>query len=122
MASFVAEGFPESQSGLVASDIAERLRSGYPPGKTSLYLAVFLAGQGEGPVAQAVEDLLRTKGFAILDEPSDEAVTVAWRIDRVDERTWYLMVSLSGGYRFARLYEADGQGLRPMGLLSQGVL
>jgi hypothetical protein len=119
--SYISDEFPESQSGQIASDIVERLQSGYPPGQTSLYLTVYLSGQGQGPVAQAVEDLLRTKGFTILNEPNDKAVTVAWRIDKLDDQTFYLMVNLSSGYRFTRLYSFDGQRLTPTGLLSQGV-
>jgi hypothetical protein len=121
ISSYVSKDFPVSKSGQIAEDIVERLQSGYPPGRTSLYLTVYLSGQGDGPLAQAVEDLLRTKGFTILAEPRDEAVTVAWRIDKLDEQTWYLMVDLSSGYRFNRLYHFDGQSFSPTGMLSQGV-
>jgi hypothetical protein len=121
METYVADDFPEQLSARIAEDIAERLVSGYPPGRTKLYLTIYIVGQGLGPIAQTVEDRLRTRGFTILPEPDSEAEAVAWRIDRIDERTWYLTVSLSSGYRFSRLYDYDGQVLKPIGLLSQGV-
>jgi hypothetical protein len=121
LVSYVSEDFPEACSQQIASDIVERLQSGYPPGQTSLYLTVYLAGHGKGAIALAVEDLLRTKGFTILPEPQDDAVTVAWRIDQLDEQTWYLMVNLSSGYRFSRLYTYNGTTLTPQGSLSQGM-
>ena len=120
MKSWVSKDFPEEFAQRIASDIVERLKSGYPPGQTSLHLTVHLSAGGDGALAQTVEDLLRASGFTILPEPSDKAVTVSWRVDRLDEGVWYLTVQLSSGYRFARAYTLDGSGLRPAGGLSQG--
>ncbi|MDR1083359.1 MAG: hypothetical protein LBP22_00500 [Deltaproteobacteria bacterium] len=120
METYAADDFPSALNGQIAADIAERLEGGYPPGQTKLHLTVYLVGRGKGQLNQAVEDILRTRGFAILPQPQDDAVNVAFRLDKIDERTWYLTVSLSSGYRFARVYDFDGKILKPVGLLSQG--
>ncbi|MDR0549489.1 MAG: hypothetical protein LBI10_08820 [Deltaproteobacteria bacterium] len=119
---YIADDFPKNFNRQISEDIANRLAEGYPPGQTKLYLTVFLAREGRSDVAQAVEDILRTKGFTILQKPNEDAVTIAWRIDKIDDRTWYLCVNLSSGYRFTKLYDSpDDNTLTSIGLLSQGM-
>jgi hypothetical protein len=104
----------------VASDIVERLQSGYPPGQTELYL--YISGQGENALADSVEALLRARGFIILPKPENNALTLSWRVDKLDdEGSWYLLVVLSSGYRFSRIYRFTGNALVPESL-SQGIL
>jgi hypothetical protein len=115
--SYTSENFPVSQAYVIANDISERLVAGYPPGQTSIFLYI----SGEGEVAQAIEDVLRNNGFHILPEPDPDSLTLSWRLDRLDESTWYLSVDLSSGFRFNRIYSYNGSNLSPVGLLSQGI-
>jgi hypothetical protein len=116
--SYTSESFPIAQCEIIAADIVERLQSAYPPGQTMLY--IYLPNQGKGELAQAVENLLRAKGFSIAPDKDSEAITLAWTMDQLDEKTWYLLVNLSSGYRFARLYSDNGKSFIPSGMLSQG--
>jgi hypothetical protein len=117
MVSYTSELFPPDKAGLIANDITERLVSGYPPGQTSVFLFI----SGEGPVAQAIENNLRSKGFHISPEEDPSSLTLSWRLDQLDQTSWYLTVNLSSGYRFSRIYNLNGSSLTPVGSLSQGI-
>lgn len=115
MKSFAAESFPASSSSALVQDVVERIHSTYPPGQTALFLT------GSGDFALALEDGLRNRGYTILSESEPGAMSVAWTVDRLDEGAWYLIVRMSDGYRFSRVYQDNGQTVQPAGGLSQGI-
>jgi hypothetical protein len=80
----------------------------YPPGHTTLYLLP--AKKAENDFALAFEYSLRKKGFALSGEGSASALTVAYTLDCLDEKSaWYLQLRLSDGKVIARSYSAEGQ-------------
>lgn len=114
--SYTASSFPVISSHVMVQDVVERVFSAYPPGQT----AIFLAGQGD--FALSLEEALRNRGYSIMPESGDGVMTVAWTVDRLDEENdWYLIVNLSDGYRFSRVYRDNGQTLDPVGGMSQGI-
>lgn len=114
--SYTADSFPVISSHNLVQDVVERIFSAYPPGQTGLFLA------GKGDFALSLEEALRNKGYSLMPEPGAGTMAVAWTVDRLDEDgLWYLIVNLSDGYRFSRVYRDNGQALDPVGGLSQGV-
>lgn len=113
--SYTADSFPISSNSGLVGDIADRIASAYPPGLTEVYLT------GKGDFALALEDGLRNRGYTLRPDNGDGALVVAWTLDRLDEESWYLLVNLSDGYRFGRVYQDDGLSVEPMGGLSQGI-
>jgi len=111
--SYTAESFPVASGGLVVDDLAERIQSAYPPGQTVVYLT------GKDEFGMALENKLRGYGFTVVPEPESEALTVGWTVNQLEPGFWYLLVRLSDGYRFSRVYTDNGQTIIPDGGLSQ---
>lgn len=116
MKSYTSDSFPVISSHTMIQDVVERLFSTYPPGQTAIFLA------GKGDFALSLEEALRNRGYSIMPEPGEGTMTVAWTVDRLDEESdWYLIVNLSDGYRFSRVYRDNGQTVEPIGGMSQGI-
>lgn len=114
--SYTADSFPVISSHTLVQDVVERIFSSYPPGQTAIFLA------GKGDFALSLEEALRNRGYSIMPEPGEGVLTVAWTVARLDEENdWYLIVNLSDGYRFSRVYRDNGQTLDPIGGMSQGI-
>ena len=113
--SFTSESFPVWSGSAVVKDVAERIYSTYPPGRTVLFLA------GEGEFALALENALRKRGYSLAPEAGPGALSLTWRLDRLGDGVWYLVVKMSDGYCFSRVYQDHGQALTPAAGISQGV-
>ncbi len=115
MKSFTADTFPASAHQVIVSEVVDRLYSVYPPGLTAIFLT------GADAFGLALDESLRNRGYSIMPEAGNGAMSLAWTVDRLDEETWYLVVRLSDGHLFARTYRDSGQTVTPAGGLSQGV-
>lgn len=116
LASFTSDKFPVSSGQSVVNDVASRIHGVYPPGKTAIYLT------GKDEFGTALESNLREKGFTIAQEPGNGVLTVAWTVDELEDGLWYLVVNLSDGNRFTRVYNFDGLAISPTGSLSHSSL
>ena len=91
----------------IAVDAASTLTELYPPGHTSLHV---LPTKKENGFALALDNELRAKGFILAATDGGEAVSVAYILDRLEEKAaWYLQLRLSDGKAIARAYDAQGQ-------------
>ncbi|MDL2260606.1 hypothetical protein LJB99_07060 [Deltaproteobacteria bacterium OttesenSCG-928-K17] len=87
--------------------MADSLIEYFPPGHTSVFLNMAAEPDDFGP---AFDSALRSRGFVIASEPSDQALTISYTLDQVDEITWYTRLSVSGGLVITRTYALiDGQ-------------
>lgn len=92
----------------IAADAVACLSELYPPGHTGLHL--LQAKDAGNDFAAAFEKGLRAKGFTLAAADSADALTVAYTLDALDEKSaWYLQLRLSDGKAFARSYTASGQ-------------
>lgn len=112
--SYTAESFPINAAGGMIEDMAERLQCSYPPGQTIVYLT------GKDDFALSLEDRLRSLGFTIVPEAGNGVLSIGWTVDQLEPGVWYLLVKLSDGYRFSRVYADNGQTVTADGGLSQG--
>lgn len=107
MASFVTKTYPTDQASLLADRMADNLIEFFPPGHTSVFLNMAVEPDDFGPT---FDSALRSRGFVIASEPSDQALTLSYTLDQVDELTWYTRLSVSGGLVITRTYVLiDGQ-------------
>lgn len=107
MASFVTKTYPADQAVHLADRMADSLVEIFPPGHTSVFLNMATEPDDFGP---AFDSALRSRGFVIVSEPSDQALTLSYTLDQVDELTWYTRLSVSGGLVITRTYVLiDGQ-------------
>ncbi|MDR1044036.1 MAG: hypothetical protein LBP33_02825 [Candidatus Adiutrix sp.] len=107
MYSFVSESLPADQAETLADRLAASLAEIFPPGHTSLFLTL---ASDQDALGAAFDQALRSRGFALAAEASDQALTVAYAADQVDEQTWYTRLAISGGPLITRAYLlADGQ-------------
>lgn len=98
----------------IAADAVASLSTLYPPGHTSLRLLP--ARDADNDFAAAFENGLRAKGFTLAAAGSDDAITVAYILDALEDANeksaWYLQLRLSdpksNGKAIARAYTADG--------------
>lgn len=114
--SYLAPDMPPFSAEDAAVDIATALSYVYPPGQTSLSLAM-----GDNAFNQALEDRLRAKGFKIVPEKDGHngALKLFYRIDRlVEESGCYLTVTLSDGYIYSRIYRLNNGVFSPVSALS----
>lgn len=112
--SYTNESLPIAATNVMVDDMAERIQSSYAPGQTTIYLS------GKDDIALALEDKLRSLGFTLVSESAGGALIVAWTIDQLEPGAWYLLVKLSDGYRFSRVYADNGHTVAADGGLSQG--
>jgi len=96
--SYTAESFPATSVPAVVEDVVERLYVSYPPGRTALFLT------GSDAFAQALENALRRRGYTVSPEAYAGALSLTWTLNRLGDGSWYLIVMLSDGYSFSRVY------------------
>jgi len=108
MFSFVADKFPSDQAATLAERMADSLSEIFPPGHTALFIQPTAKPDDLGA---AFEAALRSRGFVIAPEPSDQALAVAYALDQVDEQTWYTRIAVSGGLVITRTYDLTGEQL-----------
>lgn len=106
--SYVASSFPASLEARIAEDLADELAGIYPPGHTSLHLA--LAGTSDN-LGQSLEQSLRVRGFSIADSPGSGVKTVAYVLDKIEDSYWYTRLTVSGGLVVTRTYSLSGDVL-----------
>ena len=100
--SFVADDYPATAVTTLADQTTLTLAAKYPPGHTIIYL-----NQSDNPkdeLGVALEQALRAKGFSVVPENNENALTVAYVLDRIDEELWYLRLTVSDGLSIARTY------------------
>jgi len=108
MFSFVADKFPADQALSLAERMADSLSEIFPPGHTALFIQPTAKPDDLGA---AFEAALRSRGFVIAPEPADQALAVAYALDKVDEQTWYTRLAVSGGLVITRTYDLTGDQL-----------
>jgi hypothetical protein len=91
--------------------MADSLSDIFPPGHTTLFIEAASPDSGENALGAAFDQYLRARGFVIAPEPSEQALTVAYALDQVDEKTWYTRLSVSDGLVLARTYLLTGEKL-----------
>ena len=89
----------------VGNDVAKRLLSIYPVGKTTLKFDP----ETLGIMGVSIEDKLRDSGFAIS---YSDGVPVDYVFDALDERI-YRLTMIIDGVKLSKLYSKDTNGLRP---------
>ena len=102
MFSFVSESFPADQAATLAERMADSLSEIFPPGHTTIFIQPTDKADG---LSGAFDQALRSRGFIIAPEPSDQALAVAYALDQVDEHTWYTRIAVSGGLVITRTYD-----------------
>lgn len=112
--SYTHESLPVDATAVMVEDMVERLQSSYPPGQTTVYLT------GKDDIAMALEGRLRGLGFTVVPEAVSGALSVGWTVDQLEPGAWYLLVKLSDGYLFSRVYADNGLTITADGGLSQG--
>lgn len=100
--SFVAEDYPAATVNALASRTASTLAEIYPPGHTSIFLNPSANPKDE--LYAALEQALRAKGFKMASEKSGQALTAAYVLDRLDDESWYMRLTVSDGLSMARAY------------------
>lgn len=113
--SYLAPDMPPFSAEDAAVDIAAALSYVYPPGQTTLALAV-----GDNAFNQALENTLRAKGFTIVpvNGGHNNALKLFYRIDRlVEESGCYMTVTLSDGYIYSRIYKLNNGVCSPVSAL-----
>ena len=115
MKSFTSESFPVWSGSAVVEDVVERIYSAYPPGRTALFLT------GDDDFARALENALRKRGYSLASEAGMEALSLTWRLDRLGDGVWGLIVKLTDGYSFSRVYQDQGHAVMPAAGIFQGV-
>jgi hypothetical protein len=113
--SFTSEAFAVWSGSAVLEDVVERIYATYPPGRTALFLA------GADDFAQALESALRKRGYSLAPEATAGVLSLTWRVDRLADGAWFLIVRLSDGYCFSRVYQNHGQAVTPAAGILQGV-
>ena len=108
MFSFVADKFPADQALTLAERMADSLSEIFPPGHTTLFIQPTKKTESLGA---AFEEALRSRGFVIVPEPTDQALAVAYALDQIDEQTWYTRLAMSGGLVITRTYDLSDNGL-----------
>lgn len=100
----------------IAADASGQIAELYPPGHTRLFVLT-PEKDAHNDFSQAFESALRRSGFTVLSNPAENAVAVAYVLDRLDgkkdgENAWYLQLRISdnenSGLAFARSYTAAG--------------
>lgn len=96
----------------IAADAVDCLSNLYPPGHTSVHLVP--AKDVDNGFVQAFENGLRTKGFTLVPDARADALTIAYTLDAMDEKSaWYLQLRVldteESGKSIARAYTASGQ-------------
>jgi len=102
MFSFVADSFPADQAATLAERMADSLSEIFPPGHTTVFIH---PASGRDSLGVTFDGALRSRGFIIAPEPSEQALAVAYALDRVDEQTWYTRIAVSGGLVITRTYD-----------------
>jgi len=92
----------------IAADAVSIISELYPPGHTSLH--VLTAKDADNSFALALDNGLRARGFTLAAADGGEAVTVAYILDRLEDKSaWYLHLRFADGKATARAYDAQGQ-------------
>ena len=107
--SYLGDAYPANAINTVAEYLAETLTAAYPPGYTTFFLQPSASLQDE--LAPAIDAALRVRGFTLASEQNDQAVTVVYVLDRIDEETWYSRLSVSDGLVITRTWHLTGDDL-----------
>jgi hypothetical protein len=112
--SFVGKPPKDAALQIIAADAAVCLANLYPPGRTTLHLAV--PKSEPSGFGQALETSLRGKGFTLdpATTPTLSAsVQVAYVLDELEPgKAWYLNLKIAeatGSRAFSRVYTAEGR-------------
>jgi len=108
MFSFVAESYPADQASILADQMAGSLAEIFPPGHTTVFIQPAKKTESLGA---AFEEALRSRGFIIAPEPGNQALAIAYALDRLDDQTWYTRIAVSGGLVITRTYDLSGDQL-----------
>ncbi|WP_243545445.1 TcpQ domain-containing protein [Pseudodesulfovibrio tunisiensis] len=106
------------------ADLADKaglkLASHYPPGRTRLSFS-----QHEDGFGRLFEDSLRRQGFTLTEEGGGN-LGVSFVLDSLGEEQagqgsalWYLLVRVSDGFSFGRVYALGEAGYSPVGVMTQ---
>jgi hypothetical protein len=107
--SYLGGEYPANSINTVAEHLAATLAASYPPGYTSFFLKQ--SGAHEDALGPALESALRSRGFTLLPEPGEQALTLAYVLDRLDETAWYSRLTVSDGLAFSRTWRVAGDDL-----------
>lgn len=116
--SYFSEECPAHAAPLMADHLAGLLSAHYPPGHTALFLN--LTGTEKDGFGPALETALRSRGFVISADKGNQAVTLAYILDRIEENNWYVRLSLTDGLGLAQTYSLDGDNLEIMAATQTG--
>lgn len=116
--SYLAEGYPAQALNTVAEHLADTLSSIYPPGHTTFHLQ---QSQNLNELSPAIETALRSRGFTLMPDKDDQALTLVYVLDRVDEETWYSRLTISDGLVLTRTWRLTGDELEMEAATIRGV-
>ena len=108
MFSFVNDKFPADQAATLAEGMAGSLSEIFPPGHTTIFIQPTAKADN---LSVSFDQALRSRGFIIAPEPSDQALAVVYTLDQVDDHTWYTRIAVSGGLVITRAYDLSGSQL-----------
>ena len=96
----------------LAEALTDALKLAFPPAKTHLFVAPM--DPSAAPLAEAIEPFLRQAGYGLSGPDAREAVTV--RVHLLEPADAELLVRLDAGWvwRWTRLYDRQGGGLKPL--------
>ena len=112
--SFVGKPPKDATLQTIAADAAVCLANLYPPGRTTIHLA--MPKSESSGFGQALETSLRGKGFTLNPATTPTlsvSVQVAYVLDELQPgKAWYLNLKIAdatGNRAFSRVYTAEGQ-------------
>ena len=107
--SYLGDAYPANSINTVAEHLAETLAVTYPPGYTTFFLQPSTSPQDDlGP---AIDAALRARGFTLMPDKNDQALTLVYVLDRIDEETWYSRLAVSDGLVITRTWRLTGDDL-----------
>ena len=107
--SYLGEAYPVNAINTVAEHLAETMTTIYPPGYTTFFLQPNASPQDE--LGSVIESALRARGFTLAPEQNDQAITLVYVLDRIDEETWYSRLAVSDGLVLTRTWHLTGDDL-----------
>jgi hypothetical protein len=116
--SFLTEDRPAGSAYVVAEYLARTLAAIYPPGHTSIFVSQ--TGDPQDELGPALENALRVRGFVLLPEAVDPALTVTYVLDRFNENAWFAKMTVSDGLVETRVYHSGEGGLEAQAAVRTG--